>query len=131
MAKRLISRCRIADCASSTNFAGTLKLVFALAGSVGNSSACDANNSGCLLLTRQVTSAGFTPFSTKFRAAVRQPSKSVSLSRVMKCIFDTHLSTPVMAGLCPGHDVFAPSKEDVDARHKAGHDEFSQNSNPS
>ncbi len=37
-----------------------------------------------------------------FRAAVRQPSKSVSLSSVMKCMILT-LSTFVMAGLCPGH----------------------------
>jgi len=29
----------------------------------------------------------------------------------------------VMAGLDPAIHVFAPAKEDVDARHKAGHDD--------
>jgi hypothetical protein len=28
----------------------------------------------------------------------------------------------VMAGLCPGHPRIFPVKQDVDARHKAGHD---------
>jgi hypothetical protein len=29
----------------------------------------------------------------------------------------------VMAGLCPGHPRLGVAKKDVDARHKAGHDE--------
>ena len=29
-----------------------------------------------------------------------------------------------MAGLVPAIHVFGPQKKDVDARHKAGHDEF-------
>ena len=45
-----------------------------------------SNSSGASPRTRQVMSAGLTSFSTSARAALRQPVKSVSLSRVMKCI---------------------------------------------
>ena len=45
-----------------------------------------SSRSGLLPRTVQVTSDGFITFSTSARAALRQPSKSVSLSRVMRYI---------------------------------------------
>ena len=48
--------------------------------------AVGSNSSGASSATFQVTSDGFTSFSASARAALRQPSKSVSLSRLMMCI---------------------------------------------
>ena len=42
-----------------------------------------ANNPGSAPRTDQITSAGLTPFCANARAALRQPSKSVSPSRMM------------------------------------------------
>src|ERR1700710_859442 len=65
------------------NFPDTLK-VLPCGGSDGG--AVDSNNSGALPSPRHVTPAGFTSLSASARAALRQPTKSVSPSRVMKCI---------------------------------------------
>src|SRR5271170_1614871 len=97
MANRSGSRCRIADCASSTNLAETLKVP----GASGRGVAVGgANNSGVWPGAVHVTSDGLTSFSTSARAALRQPSKSVSPSSVMKCIlvllytYNTHRRHP-------------------------------------
>src|ERR1043165_911477 len=63
------------------NLADTLKVPCGSSGGVG------ANSSGASPATRHITSDGFTSFSANARAALRQPSKSVSLSRVVWCMF--------------------------------------------
>src|ERR1700754_984731 len=84
MANRSRSRCRMADCASSTNLAETLKVPCG----ASNAGAGDdgSNSSGSLPRMVHVTSEGATSLSASARAALRQPSKSVSLSSVMRCI---------------------------------------------
>src|SRR5690349_5893710 len=70
--------------ASSTNLAGTLNAADGASG--GGVVACASNNPGSAPRTDQLTSAGVMPLTANARATLRQPSKSVSLSRMMWCM---------------------------------------------
>src|ERR1700676_1531176 len=55
------------------------------------------------------------------------PAPTIRMSKCSICLVASmgHLNAPVMAGLVPAIHVFATHQDckDVDARHKAGHDE--------
>src|ERR1700712_4787633 len=74
----------MADFANSMNLADTLKVMCGVSRGVADEDC--SNSSGSLPCTVHVTSAGATLFKASVRAALRQPSKSVSLSREMRCI---------------------------------------------
>ena len=102
------SRCRIAILRQFDEFCGYVEGAvrrFERRRRVGS------NSSGSSPCTRQVTSDGFTSFSASVRAALRQPSKSVSLSRVMKCMLILS-STPSLPS--EAKQSTSPHAEDVD-----------------
>src|SRR4051812_49352928 len=78
----------MADFASSTNFAGTLKVPRGTSSGVstGGSNEVGSSAASCPC-TVHITSDGLAPLCTSVRAAFRQPSKSVSLSRVTKRVW--------------------------------------------